>query len=73
MAERIRDAIAKLQILSIASEPLKITVSIGMAEMAHRDAGIDTILAWADQALYRAKASGRNKVLAYESAAAHSQ
>lgn len=73
VAERIRDAIAKLQILSIASEPLKITVSIGMAEMTHRDAGIDTILAWADQALYRAKASGRNKVLAYESAAAHSQ
>lgn len=66
VAERIRDAISELQILSIASEPLRITVSIGMAEMAHRDAGIETILAWADQALYRAKATGRNKVLAYE-------
>ncbi|CAN7332511.1 diguanylate cyclase [Acidovorax sp. LjRoot118] len=66
VAERIRDAISQLQILSIASEPLRITVSIGMAEMAHRDAGIETILAWADQALYRAKATGRNKVLAYE-------
>lgn len=66
VAERIRDAISELQILSIASEPLRITVSIGMAEMAHRDAGIETILAWADQALYRAKAAGRNKVLAYE-------
>ncbi len=66
VAERIRDAISQLQIPSIASEPLGITVSIGMAEMAHRDAGIETILAWADQALYRAKATGRNKVLAYE-------
>ncbi|MFN9471836.1 diguanylate cyclase [Acidovorax sp.] len=73
VAERIRDAIAGLQIVSLASQPLKITVSIGMAEMAHRDAGIETILAWADQALYRAKATGRNKVLAYEAAFAHSQ
>lgn len=72
VAERIRNAIAQLQILSIASEPVKITVSIGMAEMVHRDAGIETILAWADQALYRAKAAGRNKVLAYERIPQHS-
>lgn len=68
VAERIREAISRLEIVSLASEPLKITVSIGMAEMAHRDAGIETILAWADQALYRAKATGRNKVLAYDGA-----
>ena len=39
-----------------------------VAEMAAHHAGIEPLLVDADQALYRAKATGRNKVLAYEAA-----
>lgn len=67
-AERIRVAIAHLVITATDGKPLTITVSIGMAEMQPQHTGIEPLLAWADQALYRAKSTGRNKVLAYEHA-----
>lgn len=66
VAERIREAIFEMQILAGGATRLSITVSIGMAEMDHRDADIEAILGWADQALYRAKATGRNRAIAYE-------
>ncbi len=45
---------------SALAEGLCLTVSIGIAQ-AHRDDGIDDLLARADTALYGAKASGRNR------------
>lgn len=68
VAERIRSAMAQMDIVSPQGQPLSFTISIGVAEMAAHHAGIEPLLVDADQALYRAKATGRNKVLAYEAA-----
>jgi len=68
VAERIRAAMAQMGLASPEGQPLAFTISIGVAEMAPRHAGIEPLLVDADQALYRAKATGRNKVLAYEAA-----
>ena len=68
VAERIRSAMAQMNLMSPQGQPLSFTISIGVAEMAAHHAGIEPLLVDADQALYRAKATGRNKVLAYEAA-----
>jgi diguanylate cyclase (GGDEF)-like protein len=43
--------------------PLALTVSIGVAAISPADSGFDHLLSRADQALYRAKAEGRNRVV----------
>ncbi|MFN3438122.1 MAG: GGDEF domain-containing protein [Acidovorax sp.] len=68
ITERIRDALARMHLASPDGQPLSLTVSIGMAEMEPTHPGIEPLLADADRALYRAKATGRNKVLACEPA-----
>ena len=70
IAERIRGAIAQID-LPTPQGPMAFTVSIGVAELAPHHAGIEPLLAEADEALYRAKAAGRNKVLAYAPAIPH--
>ena len=59
IAERIRQAFDGVPILQVASHPT-ITVSIGCAQL-HTDADLDSTLKRADQALYHAKRSGRNR------------
>ncbi len=63
IAERVRAHIACLPITSPGGEPVAVTVSIGVAAL---DAGssreLTELLAAADAALYRAKASGRDQV-----------
>ena len=44
------------------SGPLEITVSIGVSPWAAGDPDLAGVLARADQALYRAKQDGRNRV-----------
>ena len=68
IAERIRNAIAQMNLMSPQGQSLAFTVSIGVAEAGAEHTDIEPLLADADQALYRAKATGRNKVLAYEAA-----
>jgi diguanylate cyclase (GGDEF)-like protein len=42
---------------------IQITVSIGLTALTRADVSTDAILARADQALYQAKAGGRNQVV----------
>ncbi|ARJ64317.1 response regulator [Magnetospirillum sp. ME-1] len=65
VAERLRQAVAAVALpLGEGEAPLRLTTSLGVAERTSADSGLDQILARADTALYRAKAAGRNRVLA---------
>ncbi|WLT31120.1 GGDEF domain-containing protein [Geothrix sp. PMB-07] len=60
-AERLRRIIASTPI-PLASGPLNISCSLGIAERTASDLEAGQLLARADAALYRAKAGGRNQV-----------
>lgn len=64
VAERLRQRIADAKVQLERGLPLRITVSIGVAPLAGKDANIEVLLNEADQALYAAKRAGRNKVIA---------
>jgi diguanylate cyclase (GGDEF)-like protein len=63
IADRVRARIGRLPIVTTSGEQVAVTVSIGVAAL---DAGssreLTDLLAAADAALYRAKASGRDQV-----------
>jgi diguanylate cyclase (GGDEF)-like protein len=59
-AEKIRNAV--MQFSSHGSSLPPFTVSIGVAEIHNDDTKLDTIIKRADDALYRAKHNGRNRV-----------
>lgn len=61
LAERLRKAIEET-IIPYDTLLLKVTVSIGASTLAEHEADISAMLARADQALYAAKANGRNRV-----------
>jgi diguanylate cyclase (GGDEF)-like protein len=61
IAERLRAAVAAIDCSDI-DPSLRITISIGIAETAPGDDTIEKLLARADQGLYLAKASGRDRV-----------
>ncbi len=66
VAESIRSAIEQMQVTSAAGK-LSMTVSIGVASLMITSATEkEVLLARADEALYQAKRSGRNKVVAYQ-------
>jgi two-component system cell cycle response regulator len=61
-AERIRAAVAAMTVKDADGEPIPITVSIGLT--AHREGdNVDSLIKRADQAMYEAKSSGRNRVV----------
>lgn len=60
-AERIRQKVAGT-VLVMEGRKVAITVSIGLASMAPDDTDAQQVLLRADNALYQAKASGRNRV-----------
>jgi two-component system cell cycle response regulator len=65
VAERIRKAIASKPFnAGSRSGPLTITLSIGIASIESTSDTMNDILKRADQALYRAKREGRNRVIA---------
>lgn len=66
-AERLREAIARLEFRS-ASGRFPVTVSIGVAHVLPDDADIGKTMERADQALYRAKANGRDRIESAEEA-----
>ncbi|TCZ82438.1 diguanylate cyclase [Lysobacter sp. N42] len=67
-AERIRRRIAALEI-DAGEALLRVTVSIGVAQLREGEA-VDTAIARADAALYRAKSEGRDRCVAATGAAA---
>lgn len=64
VAERLRQAIEEL---GICHEGEVITVSVGVTARLSGDvATVDDLLKQADEALYQAKATGRNRIMMYE-------
>ncbi len=63
LAERLRQLVAE-QAVQTERGPLAVTVSIGVAGLQADDASFEAVLKRADDALYKAKAVGRNQVVA---------
>jgi diguanylate cyclase (GGDEF)-like protein/PAS domain S-box-containing protein len=62
VATRIRQAIAEL-VVPAESGSVRFTASIGLATLEDQDASTEIIMRRADEALYEAKRSGRNRVV----------
>jgi diguanylate cyclase (GGDEF)-like protein len=60
-AQRLREIVMGLH-LEIEGQPLQVTVSIGVAMLEQPDEPLSQLLHRADQAMYRAKQHGRNRV-----------
>ena len=66
VAERLRQAVANAMVPLANGKSVHLTVSIGIATVQEDDADIDALLDRADQALYEAKRTGRDKVILAE-------
>lgn len=60
-AERLREAVEGEVFMARQTE-LRVTVSVGVAVLLESDETLDDVLRRADEALYRAKSNGRNRV-----------
>ena len=65
-AERLRVAIADAEIPLQSGLPLHFTASIGVTALVDKEVSMDTLLSQSDQALYQAKAQGRNRSCLYQ-------
>jgi diguanylate cyclase (GGDEF)-like protein len=61
LAENLRQVLAS-QTLDFDGRPIHITASFGVASGTLPDIDMDSLLAAADEALYRAKHNGRNRI-----------
>lgn len=64
LAERLRASYAAV-VMEFSGKTLKSTISIGVADSTHVGQEFSSLVAAADQALYRAKQKGRNRVVSY--------
>lgn len=62
VAERLCGLIADAPIVPPGAEQIKVSVSLGLAELAGREIAFSALLDEADQAMYCAKQSGRSRV-----------
>ena len=62
IGERIRQAV-KNAVIAAADENIKVTVSIGISNLTRGDEESNQSLSRADQALYKAKNAGRDRVI----------
>ncbi|MFP5502873.1 MAG: diguanylate cyclase [Candidatus Sericytochromatia bacterium] len=65
VAERVRAQIAEARLQGPAGEVVQVTTSIGVASLPHMASSAHDLFARADEALYRAKGEGRNRVTVY--------
>ena len=61
-AERIREDVEALALPCAGKPPVRCTVSLGAVECRGQDFTVEDLLRRADEALYLAKAGGRNRV-----------
>lgn len=64
IAEKIRKTVEEHMVTSLEQQTFKFTVSIGLTELNNSDQHEHDFISRADKALYRAKETGRNKVVA---------
>ena len=64
-AERLRRAVEAVHMTLDNGETLGLTVSIGATQMGGRPTSVDALLIESDEALYRAKSEGRNRVVSH--------
>ena len=63
LAERLREAISHSEVPSLSAQgPIRCTVTIGVSQGFSHPQALDAVLQQADAALYRGKASGRDRV-----------
>lgn len=65
VAERLRQAIAAMNVRIESGLCIRFTVSMGLAALDNNDINLDGLLTQADKALYQAKYGGRNKVCCF--------
>ena len=66
VAERVRQAVASARVALSPGMSVGLTVSIGIATARQEDVDIESLLSRADQALFEAKRTGRDKVCVAE-------
>lgn len=64
VAERIRDHV-QARCHEVDGHPVRLTISIGLADAAGSDISAEALIATADRAMYAAKQQGRNRVISY--------
>lgn len=67
LAERLRERITDLNI-EVPAGPIQVMASLGLvstAALSETDLELETLISLADQALYKAKQGGKNRVVAY--------
>lgn len=62
LAERLRRAVSQMPVQDALGQPVRVTVSIGVASFDPETPVSEALLTRGDEALYRAKALGRNRV-----------
>jgi two-component system cell cycle response regulator len=62
VAERLREAISTVRFVLPSGDLIVVTASIGVSSLEGPDDTVEALVARGDEALYRAKHSGRNKV-----------
>ena len=67
-SQRIRKHISDIRVAAAAGKPLGCTASIGVAAYKGAGESMESLLNRADQAMYRAKQSGKNRVMLDEAA-----
>ncbi|MCK5654951.1 MAG: diguanylate cyclase, partial [Candidatus Aureabacteria bacterium] len=65
LSEKIRKNVEALELPREGGKPYKVTISLGVCCYNVRDSA-ETVIERADQALYKAKESGRNQSIAME-------